>query len=161
MSTENESKKHSNDEMRQYSTFYIGERLYGIDVMQVQEVTKAMNMTRIPLAPDYVHGLINLRGQIATAVALRNLFELREPPPDIQMNVVCRTDGLLLSFLVDRIGDVVEVPQNIFEPPPDTVPLSVKRFMQGVYKTPGQLLSIIEVGEITKALIKNVNTSAI
>lgn len=160
MSTDSADLKHHTRSTRQFSTFYIGERLYGIDVMQVQEVTKALAMTQIPLAPSYVHGLINLRGQIATAIALRNLFELSDPAPEVQMNVVCRSEGLLLSLLVDKIGDVVEVSENDFEPPPDTVPLGVKKFMSGVYKTQGPLLSIIEVNHIVKSINSKVSTNS-
>ena len=61
-------------ESRQFSTFFIGDRMYGIDVKTVQEITKSMPMTRVPLSPGYVHGLINLRGQLATAIGLRDLF---------------------------------------------------------------------------------------
>ncbi len=154
MDTENTSREKKSASTRQYSTFYIGERLYGIDVMQVQEVTRTLPITNIPLAPTYVKGLINLRGQIATAIGLRNLFELTDASADTQMNVVCRAEGVLLSFLVDKIGDVVEVDESGFELPPDTIPENVKRFMHGVYKTTGPILSIIEVEKITKALNK-------
>lgn len=151
---ENSIREKKSSSTKQYSTFYIGERLYGIDVMQVQEVTRTLPITRIPLSPNYVKGLINLRGQIATAIGLRNLFELSDAANETQMNVVCRMDGVLLSFLVDKIGDVVEVDESSFEPPPDTIPESVKRFMHGVYKTAGPILSIIEVDKITTALNK-------
>ncbi|MFM8314606.1 MAG: chemotaxis protein CheW [Deltaproteobacteria bacterium] len=136
-------------ESKQFSTFYIGDRLFGIDVMQVQEVTPSLHVTRIPLAPAFVKGLINLRGQLATTIELRNLFTFKDQPPATMMNVVCRHDGVLLAFLVDRIGDVVEVEDGMFEPTPDTVSEGVRKFMQGVYKTPGQLLSVIEVPKIT------------
>ena len=87
----------------QFSTFYIADRLYGIDVTQVQEIVKPMAMTKIPLSPDYVRGLINLRGQVATAIGLRELFGISEAPPEFFMNVVCRLDGSLMSFHVDKI----------------------------------------------------------
>lgn len=146
----------ANTNTKQFSTFYLGDRLFGIDVMQVQEVTKALPITPIPLSPRFVRGLMNLRGQLATAIELRRLFQLADSVPDQAMNVVCRHDGVLLSFLVDRIGDVIEVENAHFEPAPDTVPEQVRKFMQGVYKTPGQLLSIIEVSRITQFLNQKV-----
>ncbi len=140
---------------KQFSTFYIGGRLYGLDVMAVQEVTKALPTTKVPLAPKFVRGLINLRGQVATAVALKNLFDLpEEEKSEENMNVVCRGEDMLLSFVVDEIGDVIEVDEGLFEPTPDTVSESVKRFMSGVYKTPGDLLSILEIKKITDVLQK-------
>jgi purine-binding chemotaxis protein CheW len=139
---------------RRFSTFYLGENLYGIDVMKVQEVTRSLPRTRVPLAPGYVHGLINLRGQIATAVGLRELFEFSDAPPESPMNVVCRSGELLLAFLVDRVGDVMEVEDATFEQAPDTVPGDIRRFMEGVYKIPGNLLSVIEVERISDFIIQ-------
>lgn len=136
---------------RQFATFYIAGRLYGIDVMQVQEITKALPMTRVPLAPNHIRGLINLRGQIATAVSLRDLFKIQDETPEEHMNVVCRVDGLLLSLLVDRIGDVMEVAQNRYEPSPETIPDDIRKFMDGVYKIKGPLLSIIDMDRISSA----------
>lgn len=139
---------------QQFSTFYISDRLYGIDVMKVQEVTQALPMTRVPLAPGYVHGLINLRGQISTAIRLRDLFAISDQAAESQMNVVCRVNDLLVSFLVDRIGDVMELDQKDFEPAPETIPDNIRGFIQGVYKVPGTLLSIIDVESVTDAIIK-------
>ena len=142
---------------RQFSTFLVSDRLYGIDVMSVQEITKLISATKVPLAPSFVHGLINLRGQIATAVGLRELFELSDTTSanSIEpMNVVCKGEGMLLSLLVDQIGDVIEVDEKNFEATPDTITPSVGRFMQGVYKIPGSLLSIIDVKKIVDVLNK-------
>lgn len=136
----------------QYSTFSIGDRLYGINVMKVQEVTKTMSMTRVPLAPAYVYGLINLRGQIATAVSLRELFKIKGPAPASEMNVVCRVDGLLFSFLVDDIGDVVELETSKVATLPATVDQHLRGYLQGVYKLPNQILSIIDIEKISTAI---------
>lgn len=140
---------------RQFSTFYVSGRLYGLDVTAVQEVTRTLPVTQVPLAPSFVRGLINLRGQIATAINLKELFELENRAlPDEPMNVVCKGDGLLLSLLVDQIGDVVEVEESFFEPTPDTIEPAVGRFMTGIYKITGSLLSILDVGKIVEILQK-------
>ena len=137
---------------RQFSTFYVANRLYGIDVTRVQEVVRPMPITPIPLAPEYVTGLINLRGQVATAIGLRELFGLKDTPPDQFMNVVCRIDGSLISLQADEIGDVIEVMMNDFELTPQTVPGDVRRFMSGIYKISDSLLSIIDIERISKFL---------
>jgi purine-binding chemotaxis protein CheW len=137
---------------RQYATFWIGDRLYGIDVVRVQEVTKGMIASSVPLAPEFVHGLINLRGQIATAIDLRRFFRLSSQPSGDQLNVVCSLDGNLLAFLVDQIGDVMEVSSANFEAPPDTIEGGIRKFMSGVYKLPNQLLSILDVSKIVTDL---------
>ena len=143
---------------RQFSTFYVADRLYGIEVTRVQEVTKALAMAKVPLAPKFVHGLINLRGQISTAIGLRELFEIKEAAPEEQMNVVCKLGDVLVSFLVDKIGDVMELSEADFELAPETVPESVRKFVEGVYKTPGMLMSVIEIDKIGEFFFKSSGT---
>ncbi len=139
--------------IRQLTTFSLGEYKYGIDVMKVQEVTNSLPMTKVPIAPNYVRGLINLRGQIATAIGLRELFGLGQSQPDTtRMTVICKIDGALLSLLVDSIGDVIEIPDVDYEPVPDTVQGQIRKFMSGVYKTKEAILSIIDLDKLNEEL---------
>ena len=137
---------------QQFSTFYVANRLYGIDVTRVQEVVRPMPMTPIPLAPVYVRGLINLRGQVATAIGLRQLFGLTGGAPDEFMNVVCKVEGTLISLQVDEIGDVIEVSPGDYEVTPKTVVADIRRFISGIYKISDSLLSTIDVDRINKFL---------
>src|SRR5271166_5071324 len=106
----------------QYCTFYLAGHYFGVDVLKVQEIIRYQEMTRVPLAPPVVRGLINLRGQIVTAIDLRRRLRLRERPADQQpLNVVVRSDDGAVSLLVDEIGDVLEVSQDAFERPPETL----------------------------------------
>lgn len=141
---------------KRYSTFFVNNQMYGFDVLSVQEVTKSMAVTEVPLAPNYVEGLINLRGQIATAISLGKLFgtdvkQVSSEKLDC-MNVVCKSDGNLVAFIVDQVGDVLDVEEDLFENTPDTMPMGVGKFMVGVYKTPGRLLSILDVSKIVAAI---------
>ena len=123
--------------------------------MDVQEVTKALPASNVPLAPNYVKGLINLRGQLAVGVGLRELFLLEAKSQETEpMNVVCSSDGVLLALIVDQIGDVIEVDDGLFEPTPETVTENVSQFMTGVYKVPGTLLSILDVKKIVERIQK-------
>src|SRR5579862_8853926 len=107
---------------KQFSTFLIDRLLFGVEVEKVQEVIRYQVMTRVPLAPPAVKGLINLRGQIVTAVDLRHRLGLpARATADLPMNVVIRHDGGAVSLLVDEIGDVLEVEEENFESPPDTL----------------------------------------
>ena len=134
------------------TTFYIGSEYYGIEVMKVQEVTGNPIVVGVPLAPKFVRGLINLRGQLATALGLRELFGDSSPEGAEQMSVVCRLDGNLVSLIVDRIGDVVEAERKYFESAPDTIPSGVKRFIKGIYKMNGTLLSVLDLEKLTQEL---------
>jgi purine-binding chemotaxis protein CheW len=133
----------------QFSTFWVDERLYGVNIKMVQEITKSMNVTEVPLAPTYIKGLINLRGQIATAVGLRELFDIKPTNAENgKINVVCKCESYLLSLVVDEVGDVLELDDPLFEMTPETVSPEVSKFMSGVYKLPNNLLSVIDIQKI-------------
>src|SRR5260370_8162668 len=106
----------------QFCTFYLDKLLFGVELKGVQEVIRSLDMTKVPLAPAVVSGLINLRGQIVTAVDLRRRLEL-EPRPSgmLAMNVVVRSDDGAVSLLVDEIGDVFEVEGTTFVIPSETL----------------------------------------
>lgn len=133
----------------QYCTFHVDQLYLGIGVQQVQEVIRFQTMTRVPLAPGSISGLINLRGQIVTALDLRCRLGL--PPRnshELPMNVVVRDGENGVSLLVDRIGDVVEVDDGSFEPPPSTVRADVRSMIRGAYKLPGQLLLVLDTARV-------------
>jgi len=115
-------------------------------VQEVQEVIRYQEMTRVPLVPAVIRGLINLRGQIVTAVDLRRRFLLEDRgPTELPMNVVVRTDDGPVSFLVDEIGDVLEVDEANFEPAPETVK-ECRELVRGVYKLDGHLMLVLDSG---------------
>jgi|SRR5580658_216938 purine-binding chemotaxis protein CheW len=130
----------------QYCTFYLDKLLFGVELKGVQEVIRSLEVTRVPLAPAAVSGLINLRGQVVTAVDLRRQLQLEPRPPGLPaMNVVVRSDDGAVSLLVDEIGDVVEVEEISFEPPPGTLRSSVRSMVQGVHKLNGRLLHVLDI----------------
>ena len=137
------------DTRLQFCTFTLNGLLFGLEVNQIQEVLLWQDMTRVPLAPPMVRGLINLRGQIVTAIDLRRRLEF--PPlagEQRPMNVVVRTDDGAVSLLVDEIGDVVEVDESAFETPPETLTGLARDVTRGVYKLDGRLLVIIDIHRI-------------
>ena len=139
---------------KQFTTFFLDGRLYGIDVMKVQEVTKPLQVTKMQTAPGFIKGLINLRGQIATAIGLRELFGLSVENSSDKMTVVCKLDDVLISLLVDSIGDVLEVQEQQYEATPQTIPGNIRSFMQGVYKTEEGILSIVNLESVLRELDK-------
>ena len=130
---------------KQYCTFYVNDILFGVEVTDVQEVLRYQEMTEVPLASTEIRGLINLRGQIITAIDLRSRMKLPSRADDqLPMNVVVQTHGEVISFLVDSIGDVLEVDDEIFEDAPRTVDDSTRELVTGVYKLEGQLLMVLD-----------------
>jgi purine-binding chemotaxis protein CheW len=132
-------------EARQYCTFYVDGQYFGLDVLHVQEIIRYQEMTRVPLAPPVVRGLINLRGQIVTAIDMRRRLDLHDRPADqLPINVVVRTDDGAVSLLVDEIGDVLEVPDRLFERPPETLTGAARDLIRGAYKLEDRLLLILD-----------------
>lgn len=130
---------------KQFCTFFLEGHYFGVPVQQVQEVLRYQEMTEVPLVSSVVRGLINLRGQIITAVDLRRQLGMTDRPEKQKpMNVIMRTADGAFSLLVDEIGDVIEVEDNTFEPPPDTLQGMAKGMLRGVHKLPNRLLLILD-----------------
>ena len=144
-------------EQKQFCTFYLDNHMFGVKVEQVQEVFRYQEMTKVPLAPPVVRGLINLRGQIITAMDMRQRLGM-EPLPEgkLPMNVVVRAKDGVVSLLVDEIADVLEVSEDVYERPPETIPDEVRQLVLGVYKLSDKLLLILDS---EKAV--NVDTGAV
>jgi purine-binding chemotaxis protein CheW len=140
-------RRHENN--RQYTTFYLDDHYFGIEVLKVQEVLTTQEMTAVPLAPSDIAGLINLRGQIVMALDLRG--RLGFPPRGDRkegMNVIIQTSEEPVSLLVDRIGDVIEVFRDLFEPPPGSLDQALLSVVEGVYKLKNQLLLVLSVEKL-------------
>jgi purine-binding chemotaxis protein CheW len=132
-------------EVNQFTTFYLEGVLFGVEVSKVQEVIRYQEMTRVPLSSPVVRGLINLRGQIVTALDLRRRINLKDRDSEKQpMNVVVRNGEEAVSLLVDEIGDVLEVEEETFERPPDTLQGDARELIRGAYKLKDQLLLVLD-----------------
>ena len=148
------------------TTFAVGNNLFGIEVMRVQEVTGQPVIIPVPLAPKFVQGLINLRGQLATALGMKELFGSESSTrlkieKENQMSVVCRIEGNLVSLLVDSIGDVVEADSKFFEATPDTIPAGVRPYIKGIYKMKDSLLSILDLDKLANELSPKAQTEVL
>jgi purine-binding chemotaxis protein CheW len=136
-------------QVTQLCTFFVDNIFLGIEVEKVQEIIRYQEMTRVPLAPSVVGGLINLRGQIVTAIDLRRRLDLSDRPIEqLPLNVIVRSGDETASLLVDDIGDVLEVDRDDFETPPDTFTSKVRPLIRGAYKLKGQLLLFLDVDKV-------------
>jgi purine-binding chemotaxis protein CheW len=140
----------------QFCTFYLDKLMFGVELQKVQEVMRHLELTEIPLAPDVVSGLMNLRGQIITAIDLRHRLELPARPDGIlPMNVVIRSADGAVSFLVDEIGDVVEVDDESFESPPETLQGKVRQVILGVHKLEKHLMHVLDTDKACEIAERN------
>jgi purine-binding chemotaxis protein CheW len=130
---------------QQFCTFYLDKLMFGVDLEKVQEVIRFLEITEIPLAPHVVRGLMNLRGQIVTGIDLRRRLEMADRMGDAPpMNVVIRSADGAVSLLVDEIGDVIEVTEDSFERPPETLQGKVREVILGVHKLEKQLMHVLD-----------------
>lgn len=137
---------------RKFCTFLLAGHFFGVEVERVQEVIRHQEMTRIPRAPVHVRGLINLRGQIVTALDLRKALGYPERTDgQLPMNVVVRTESGVVSLLVDEIDEVVEVTSETYEPPPGKLDGIAEQMIRGVYKFDGRLMLELDTEETMKA----------
>ena len=137
---------------RQFCTFFLDGFFFGVEVDKVQEVIRYQRTTRVPLAPEVVGGLINLRGQIVAALDLRRRLELSPRPAEqTPMNVVVRSSDGAVSFLVDEIGDVVEVDEEEFERPPETLCGTARELIRGAFKMKERLLLLLDTEKALQA----------
>ena len=141
---------------RQLCTFYLDNMLLGVDVDRVQEVAQTDHVTGVPLANSSVAGLINLRGQIVTAIDLRECLKRPAQTASRQpLSLVIRKEGAVVSILVDRMGDVLNVDERAFLPTPDAVDRDVANFVTGAYRLPQALLLVLDpdgiVAQVTAA----------
>ncbi|MCB9915663.1 MAG: chemotaxis protein CheW [Planctomycetes bacterium] len=137
--------EHQTTSGMQFCTFRLGDLFLGVDVQCVQEVIRYQEMTSVPLAPVAIRGLINLRGQIVTAIDLRKQLDL--PPSQLDtppMNVVIRMEDGAASLLVDEIGDVLDIGEDAFETPPETIRGAARRLISGVFKLDDGLLLVLD-----------------
>lgn len=132
----------------QFCTFKVGSNLFGIPVLDAQEVIMPIPVTKVPLADARTRGLINLRGQIVTLLGLREIFGMKQEDSLKYMNVVVRADDALFALVVDEINDVLDVEDSNFESTPSTVSPDLRPFVSGIYKLSGELLIILDLNKL-------------
>lgn len=131
--------------MENVCTFDVDTLFIGIEVSCIQEIMRAQPLTPVPLAPPVIRGLMSLRGQIVPVLDLRERLGLSPAPPGAeQFNVLIRTADGPVSLLVDRVGDVVEIEPDAFEPAPETLDAAYRTLIRGAYKLERRLLLALD-----------------
>jgi purine-binding chemotaxis protein CheW len=133
------------------ATFYVGNALFGMDILKVQEINKILDLTTVPQAPEYVKGILNLRGQIVTIIDLGIKLGLSriEIGPDTR-NVIVNSKNEYIGLLVDRIGDVERTSEDKIEAPPANIGDVKAKFFEGVFKKENSLVGILNVEKVLK-----------
>jgi len=139
-------------EALEIATFFIGEACYGIDILSVQEIIRAATITPVSLTPDYVEGVLNLRGQIITIIDLAARVELpSSSKPSGGHIIVVSHENEFLGLKVDRIGDVLSASWDSVEAPPVNLSGIHRRYLKGVLKIKNQLVELLDLPAVLTA----------
>ncbi len=137
------------DDVIQWVTFRLAEESYGIAVMQVQEVLRVTEITPVPGAPDYVLGIINLRGNVVTVLDTRKRFGLPANEMDDASRIIIIESGeQVVGLLVDSVAEVVYLRAAEIESSPNVGNEESSRYIQGVHSQDGQLLILVDVNKL-------------
>ncbi|MCC6026575.1 MAG: chemotaxis protein CheW [Caldimicrobium sp.] len=128
-------------------TFYLGDFIFGIPAEKVVEINKDLEITPVPLADEFILGIMNLRGQIVTVMDLQKKIKL-QGDLNYRLNLIIKKDNELLSFLVEKIGDIMEVPVAKLEETPDRIEGLDRDYIENIYQLPDRLLLLLNVNKL-------------
>jgi purine-binding chemotaxis protein CheW len=138
----------AHEQLLQLVGFHVGGEEFVIDILRVQEIIRTQQLTRVPNSPDFMEGVMNLRGKIIPVIALRKRFGLEEAPPDKQNRiVVVEIQGSVLGFVVDAVSEVLRIPADTVEPPPRLSPVE-REYVAGVGKLGDRLLILLDADRL-------------
>ncbi len=137
------------DELLQLVTFSIGEEEFGVNILKVQEIIRTMEITKVPRAPEFVVGVINLRGKVIPIIDLRRRFGLAFKAPDKNTRIiVIEINSIIVGFVVDAVSEVLRIPTSTVEPPPPVVAGVDSDYVSGVGKLHDRLLILLDLDKL-------------
>ena len=133
---------------QQFATFYLGDLLLGVDICTVQEINRQLDVTCVPNAPRTVHGVINLRGEVATVLDLRTILGLPPSEPTKESRtMIVSVQGESVGFVVDRISDILTLRKDEISQPPSNVDGIEGRFFSGVHTMESKIVVLLSIEE--------------
>ncbi len=152
----NEVQKKQDAELLQLVTFSIGEEEFGVDILKVQEIIRTMEITKVPRAPEFVEGVINLRGKVIPIIDLRRRFGLDSREHDKHTRIiVIEINNMIVGFVVDSVSEVLRIPANTVEPPPPVVAGLESEYISGVGKLEDRLLILLDLDRLLSSEERN------
>jgi purine-binding chemotaxis protein CheW len=134
-------------------TVFLDQQIFGIPILQVQDVLGTQQMTRIPLAAPEIAGSLNLRGRIVTAIHIRERLGLPHAPEGMKtMSIVVEHNHELYSLIFDRVGDVMNLPITDYEANPSTLPPKFRDVADGIYRLSDKLLVVLDVPKMLNGI---------
>jgi purine-binding chemotaxis protein CheW len=137
------------DLLTEYVTVTIGDHMFGLPIFRVQDVFVPVGLTRVPLAPPEVAGILNLRGRVVTAIDMRSRLDFGEREPGTPvMAIGIELKGESYGLLVDAVGEVMQLHNSACEPKPTNLDPRLSRVAAGIYRLEGQLMVVLDVDRV-------------
>ena len=144
-----ESQKKQDAELMQLVTFSVDDEEFGVDILKVQEIIRTMEITKVPRAPEFVEGVINLRGKVIPIIDLRRRFGLVSRDHDKHTRIiVIDISNMIVGFVVDSVSEVLRIPSSTVEPPPPVVAGLESEYISGVGKLEDRLLILLDLDRL-------------
>ena len=141
--------KRHDDELLQLVTFSISDEEFGVDILKVQEIIRTMEISKVPRSPDFVEGVINLRGKVIPIIDLRRRFGLDHKSHDKNTRIiVIEMTDVIVGFVVDAVSEVLRIPASTVEPPPPVVAGMDSEYISGVGKLEDSLLILLDLDKL-------------
>ncbi|MDC0335530.1 chemotaxis protein CheW [Pseudodesulfovibrio sp.] len=139
----------TDQELIQLVTFSIGEEEFGVNILQVQEIIRTMEITKVPRAPYFVEGVINLRGKVIPIVDMRSRFGLEGKEHDKYTRIiVVEFEMIIVGFVVDSVSEVLRMPASQVQPPPPVIAGLDSEYIDGVGKLEDRLLILLDLDQL-------------
>lgn len=139
----------SNETIYQLVSFVTENEEFGVDILKVQEIIRTVDITRVPKSPDFVEGVINLRGKIVPVIDLRKRFGMRTKERDNETRIiVVELIDKVVGFLVDKVKEVIRVEKKVIEPPPELTTNVNSNYITGVAKLQDRLLILLDLNKV-------------
>lgn len=143
------TKHHESEEILQLVSFNIDNEEFGIDILKVEEIIRVISITKIPNAPDFIEGVINLRGKVIPVIDLRTrLNKVRKGHDNNTRVIVVEVSGITVGFIVDSVREVLRIPKNITEPPPSIVAGVNSEYITAIGKLEDRLLILLDLEKV-------------
>jgi purine-binding chemotaxis protein CheW len=145
------------EEILQLVSFNIGTEEFGVDILKVQEINRMVDITRVPRSPDFVEGIINLRGKVIPIIDIRKRFNMALAEHDKNTRiVVVDIEGQVMGMIVDSVSEVLRLPASTIEAPPEVVSSVDSDYIRGVAKLEDRLLIYLDLSRILSGEERNV-----
>ncbi len=149
MASEHRDHKERENDLLQLVTFHIGDEEFGVEILKVQEIIRMMGITRVPKAPDFVEGVINLRGKVIPIIDLRKRFGMSAQEHDKHTRIiVIEINKVIVGFVVDSVSEVLRIPSSTVEPPPAIISGIESEYISGVGKLADRLLILLDLDRL-------------